>query len=369
MDSLSLFWGECVVVSFMEKQYLLGAGTDTMLCLQFDTFMHVEDYRHLWVQRLLESRPLAQLLLQAIWNDLTMISFRAMLGFMSTFNEDVLLQVSVRKAAMVAISRLLELFPLESIICQAWVRSVLPLVRDVESTIQDSMLDWSSALLLDRAAEARLLGAPAKAPKGRAGAAAAAAAANAREGIEGGLELQGEEQQPQSAAAEAAAELKPLLAAVAGVGRSAAACLAKLCGLVAGKKKLKAKSVAQGLEALIQSSPMGCAEAVGAWMLLKEVSGQDAAAPSWQFLQQRWKTLQAAAAVAGGAGGVNEGASSMEVEEGLVVEGLRNAAGGDASEEGALLLLVISNAAESFPPAQAAALGDELLKVRSTIRC
>ena len=278
----------------------------------------------------------------------------------------VVLQVSVRKAAMVALSRLLELFPLESIICQAWVRSVLPLVRDVESTIQDSMLDWASALLLDRSAEARLLGAPAKVPKARAAAAAAAAAGTgAGEGMgDGAGGVQGE-QQPQSAGAEAVAELKPLLAAIANVGRSAAACLAKLCGLVAGKKKLKAKHVAQGLEAVIQSSPMGCAEAVGAWMLLKEVSGQDATAPSWQFLQQRWKALQTAAAAAGGGDGAGTGVGGMDLDGVLDGEGLRDVGGRDASEEGALLLLVISNAAESFPPEQAAALADELLKVSS----
>jgi hypothetical protein len=45
-------------------------------------------------------------------------------------------QVSVRKAALVALSTLLELFPGEPSLCQAWVASGLPLVRDVEASIQ-----------------------------------------------------------------------------------------------------------------------------------------------------------------------------------------------------------------------------------------
>jgi hypothetical protein len=45
-------------------------------------------------------------------------------------------QVSVRKAALVALSTLLELFPAEPQLCQAWVASALPLVRDVEASIQ-----------------------------------------------------------------------------------------------------------------------------------------------------------------------------------------------------------------------------------------
>lgn len=45
-------------------------------------------------------------------------------------------QVSVRKAALVALSTLLELFPAEPSLCTAWVASALPLVRDVEASIQ-----------------------------------------------------------------------------------------------------------------------------------------------------------------------------------------------------------------------------------------
>ncbi len=63
-------------------------------------------------------------------------------------------QVSVRKAALVALSRLLEFFPLEAALCAAWVRSALPLVRDAESSVQESLMDWADALLLDKVAAA-----------------------------------------------------------------------------------------------------------------------------------------------------------------------------------------------------------------------
>lgn len=46
------------------------------------------------------------------------------------------MQVSVRKAALVALSTLMELFPAEPSLCTAWVASALPLVRDVEASIQ-----------------------------------------------------------------------------------------------------------------------------------------------------------------------------------------------------------------------------------------
>jgi hypothetical protein len=46
------------------------------------------------------------------------------------------MQVSVRKAALVALSTLMELFPAEPSLCTAWIASALPLVRDVEASIQ-----------------------------------------------------------------------------------------------------------------------------------------------------------------------------------------------------------------------------------------
>jgi hypothetical protein len=56
-------------------------------------------------------------------------------------------QVSVRKAALVALSTLLDLFPAEPSLCTAWVASALPLVRDVEPSIQVSHPNWQIAPL------------------------------------------------------------------------------------------------------------------------------------------------------------------------------------------------------------------------------
>lgn len=54
------------------------------------------------------------------------------------------------------------------------------------------------------------------------------------------------------------AELRGLLSAVASVGRAAGTCLGKLCAAMAAKNKLKAASVARGLEAVIS----------GEWVLI-----------------------------------------------------------------------------------------------------
>jgi hypothetical protein len=211
-------------------------------------------------------------------------------------------QVSVRKAALVALSRLSELLPLEPALCAAWVRSALPLVRDPESGIHEAVLEWAQFLLLDRAAA--VAGAPARGPRGaraRGGAGGDPMAADGEPctpaaGSQGEGEEEEEEDTPPAAVA--AAELRPLLAAVSSAGRAAGACMGKVCAALAAKKKLSGKKIAKGVEAFVEGVPSGSAEALGAWMLLKEVAGQDATAPSWQFLQHRWAALQAAAAAA-----------------------------------------------------------------------
>jgi hypothetical protein len=70
------------------------------------------------------------------------------------------------------------------------------------------------------------------------------------------------------------------------------------------------------------------------------VAAQDACAPSWEFLQERWAGLQRQGRGAGAEARV--------------------------AEEGAQLLLVISHAAEKFPPAQAQRLAADLLEVRGS---
>jgi hypothetical protein len=204
-------------------------------------------------------------------------------------------QVSVRKAALIALSRLSELLPLEPGLCAAWVRSALPLVRDPESGIQDAVLEWAQFLLLDRAAAVG--GAPGRGGRGRAAGAAAMAVDGEDEPVTPAPGSQDDEDDAPPAAV-AAAELRPMLAAFSSVGRAAGACIGKVCAALAAKRKLAGKKVAKGVEAFVSGVSSGSAEALGAWMLLKEVAAQEPAAPSWQFLQQRWAALQAAAAAA-----------------------------------------------------------------------
>ncbi len=243
----------------------------------------------------------------------------------------------------------------------------MPLIRDPESTIQESVIEWTQFLILDRAAAAAgPAGRTAAKKAGRRAAEAGAAAAMAVDSEEGdGEEGAGddaeeeEEEEEVTPAAVATAELRPVLAAVSDIGRAAGACLGKVCATLGAKKKLQGKRIAHGVEAFVSGVPSGSPEALGAWMLLKEVAGQEPAAPSWQFLQGRWTALQQAAAAAhhhdeqdaaaapAGAEGGGEGAAGPSLA---------------LAEEGALLLLVISAAAESFPAAQASALAAQLLQ-------
>jgi hypothetical protein len=84
------------------------------------------------------------------------------------------------------------------------------------------------------------------------------------------------------------------------------------------------------------SSRRSASDAVeGGWLLLSELAALEPAAPSWAFLQGRWRELH------GAAGG---------------------AEGGVAAQEGALLLWAISHAAVRFPPGDALALASQLLQ-------
>lgn len=104
-------------------------------------------------------------------------------------------------------------------------------------------------------------------------------------------------------------------------------------------------------------TPTGSSAALGAYILLKEIAAQEPAAPSWQFLQQRWAAVRASAAAAASAS--SAGAAGSQASQG--------AAAGSAArlaEEAAALLLVISETAAGFPADQAQALAAELLQVR-----
>lgn len=148
-----------------------------------------------------------------------------------------------------------------------------------------------------------------------------------------------------------AQEAAPLLDAIARMGRAASGCLHRICALLAQRKALRCRQVAQALETIIdagwwhrdddrlqvrawqlrtvsRSRLRACglraersprlhrltvthalaalvpgwragatsptrSTVEGAWMLLCEVAAQDAAAPSWQFLERCWQQQQA----------------------------------------------------------------------------
>lgn len=264
------------------------------------------------------------------------------------------MQVSVRKAALQVVGGLVRRYPTHGGLAGVWVRCVLPLIRDPESAVQDAVLEQLSGLVLEPLAALAYRGGG-----GRGGAARLAATSE-----------------------EAAAALRPRLMALAHMGRAASSCLARALGVMAARKTLKGLQVAAGVEALLSSGllsssgaegqqeavedaevqPQGRAGKVrrqqqlqkkkeaelalrdareGAWTVLAEVAGHDPAAPSWQFLQRCWGEMREAAAGRGGAGG----------------------SAGGSSQEGAMLLWVISHAASRFPAADATQLATDLLKV------
>jgi hypothetical protein len=125
---------------------------------------------------------------------------------------------------------------------------------------------------------------------------------------------------------------------------------------------------------LLAGTPTGSSAALGAYILLKEIAAQDPAAPSWQFLQQRWAAVRASAAAAAAGAGP---AASDDAAGSAAAAAASQAAGGQAAaaaaaaaassaglaEEAAALLLVISETAAGFPAEQAQALAAELLQV------
>ena len=58
------------------------------------------------------------------------------------------MQVSVRKAALGVIAALLKTLPGQAAPAQLWVTSALPMVRDVEASLQEQLLDHVHTFLM-----------------------------------------------------------------------------------------------------------------------------------------------------------------------------------------------------------------------------
>ncbi|KAG2440678.1 hypothetical protein HYH02_010257 [Chlamydomonas schloesseri] len=267
--------------------------------------------------------------------------------------------VSVRKAALQSVCSLALCYPHHPGLAGVWARCVLPMVRDPETAIQDTVLDRLVALLLDPLAK---LASGSSTRGGGASGSSSSAAAVLFRGFT----------PAQQAVVE---EVRRRLAALAAMGRGASGCLGRALAAMSARKLLRAPQVAAGLEAFLLYAAIEEAEAAaaappaprgrgnkgagagdpawdaererrraardqreGAWLVLVEIAAQDPSAPSWQFLQRRWEELR------GGKGGSGGGA------------------GGAAAQEGAMLLWVISHAASRFPAADAADLASGLLQ-------
>ncbi|GAX77789.1 hypothetical protein CEUSTIGMA_g5232.t1 [Chlamydomonas eustigma] len=207
--------------------------------------------------------------------------------------------VSVRRAAMSACARLVQAFPHNPACCDLWTRCTLPMVRDVETSVQEEAVKQTQELLFSRAA--------------------------ASVGAEVGSE---------------AAELLPLLVALQHLGRSTAGCLGRALAALMVKKSVDMAKVAKGLENILTglaNSSRTSPAAMGAWLLLEQVASQDPKAPSWKFLKVQWEAMRAAAAV-----GLSCTAS--------------------VAQEGSRLLWVISHAAMRFPPEEASELAKDLVQ-------
>lgn len=220
--------------------------------------------------------------------------------------------VSVRKAALTAIAELAMGLPEDTGVASVWVTAGLPLIRDPESSIQDAVLDQLDELILQKAA------------------AAGAGSSTA----------------PKAVAA--AAELRPLLAAVSRAGAAGRACLARSCAALRTKGRLQGKKIAAGLERILAetTTPAGDAsghnelrneEIGGAWLLYAKIATQAPSAPSWEFLHSQWAAL-----------------STQHAQQVLI--------GSDAHHQGhaAQLLRVVATAAAEFPAAEASALCGQL---------
>ena len=59
-----------------------------------------------------------------------------------------MMQVSVRKAALGVMAALLKAFPDQAALAQLWVTSALPMVRDVEASVQEQLLDHVHTFLM-----------------------------------------------------------------------------------------------------------------------------------------------------------------------------------------------------------------------------
>ncbi|KAK9803508.1 hypothetical protein WJX73_000161 [Symbiochloris irregularis] len=161
--------------------------------------------------------------------------------------------VSVRKGALSAVVRLSREQPHEQPVTHLWVTSVLPMVRDMETSLQEAALEAVHEAIFARAAA---IGERKSNPH-------------------------------------VMTHLRSLLAQLTKEGGvSCSTCLGKSCAVFKAKKRLRGKAVAHGLETIISAEESGSAVHMGSWLVLAEVASQEPAAASWAFLQEAWVQIK-----------------------------------------------------------------------------
>ena len=226
--------------------------------------------------------------------------------------------VTVRKAALVAIGDLVAAAPTDATVVDLWIRSCLPLIRDVENSVQETVIDQVDELVLKKVASCCLR----------------------KRGDDDGDNPPSLPTPPTSCHN----QLLPVFAALSRSGAAGKTCLARACHQLKKKGRLLGKKIALGLETVLAWMMMdrdsgdgdrGGADEVeiaGAWMLYSEIAAQAPTAPNWEFLQRQWNNT-------------SNGATRVIINNNT-----------------ADLLRVISMAAGTFPPDRAQSLCDQVFQ-------
>ncbi|MCO5568222.1 hypothetical protein L7F22_021918 [Adiantum nelumboides] len=251
--------------------------------------------------------------------------------------------VSIRKAAMGALSEVMRKFPAETKVVGEWFRSVMPLVLDNESSIYEESLNLFEELVVDRVAavaSSKFLGGGKLNPLH----------------MDGNILKLSSEQELER-------RMPPgVLVVLKGMAddSAVATCIKRVVTCLGKKKRLRA-GVVLALQNIITSSrALWCKTAAtssqtcwiapaGAWLLLAEVSAFVPKAVGWEFLRTHWQLL--------------EKEESISVLEALPSGKKKTAVNFAAwAADRVHLLQTISNVAVELPPDAAADLAAELLE-------
>eukprot|EP01018_Ginkgo_biloba_P014838 Gb_33189 [translate_table: standard] len=254
--------------------------------------------------------------------------------------------VSIKKAALSALSEVLRKFPADRVISE-WLQSVPPLVMDNESSVQEECLNLFQELVLDRVSSV-----------------AAEKASGKRSNFSDMTKPQDPDQEMEILFPEG---VLPLLKGMS--DGNVASCVKRICMSLGKKGRLRA-GIALALQNIITTSESLALKysipiekwtaPPGAWLLLSEVSTFVPKALSWKFLRHHWQLLDQTEKVS-------------EVPQGTPYDTPAKQGMNDSFEETefmsvgwaadrVFLLQTISSVAVELPPDAAAELAHDLLE-------